>query len=110
MDVEESDAKPVEIDFVVSPDLRTEFANQFVVQHQPEGFFLSFFDLAPPIILGDPEERAAQIERTKSVKAYCKVRLFLTPNDMRKLVGVLTANLENFEMKMARSDIPKEEL
>jgi len=84
-------------------DLRPQFANQFVSQlggkvggsNLPEGIFLTFGVVAPPIIVGDPEE---QLQRLKGVvKVQPVVKLLLTREHLGELLQLLETTARQFD-------------
>ena len=81
------------------PDnLQSYFVSNLVVQHQPDSFILSFFEVWPPAILGDTEdEKAEAIEAIDHVDAKCVARLVLTPTKMKEFLDVMMGNWEKYE-------------
>jgi hypothetical protein len=96
--------KKLSINWVYSPDIATRFANNFVVQHDSEQFFLSFFDIWMPMIVGETdEEKQVQLNAMEKVDAKCVARIVMSPEKMRELVEVMILNLENYEQKLSMS-------
>jgi hypothetical protein len=84
-------------------DLRPQFANQFVTQvggkvggsNLPEGIFLTFGVVAPPIIVGDHKE---QFERLKGVvEVQPVVKLLLTREHLGELLQLLETAARQFD-------------
>ena len=91
-------AKKIRIERIYPEDLRSHFASNIVVQHQPDAFILSFFEIWPPAILGETDEEKQQaLEAVDRVEAKCVARLVLTPSKMREFVETMTENLLNYE-------------
>ena len=94
--------KQVRIDRIYPADLQSHFVSNIVVQHQPDVFILSFFEMWPPAVLGDTEEeRLKAIDAVDHVEAKCVARLAVTPAKMRQFVEALTDNLQHYEKLMA---------
>jgi len=100
-DKEKIVAKKVRIERIYPEDLQSHFVSNIVVQHQPDVFILSFFEVWPPAILGDTdEEKQHALEAVDQVEAKCVARLVLTPSKMREFVETTTENLQNYERLM----------
>jgi len=75
-------------------DLATVFANHFVVQHDNSVFRLMFFEVHPPLILGDEEDKKKAIEQLKSIEARCVARIIIPAEQMPKVVEALVSNIQ----------------
>lgn len=73
------------------------YANNLVVQHNKDSFFLSFYEARPPIISGSPEEREQKTLDLKSVKAECVARIVVPAERMEEFVRVLQDNIQRRE-------------
>lgn len=94
-------AKKVRIERTYPEDLQSHFVSNVVVQHQPDVFILSFFEVWPPTILGDTDkEKQKALEAVDRVEAKCVARLVLTPSKMREFVETMAENLQNYETMM----------
>jgi len=100
--------KKVRINRKYPEDLQSYFASHFVVQHRPEYFILSFFELWPPAIIGDAQERQEALDALDMVDAKCVARFVITPGKMRELIDALNENLNNYE-EMVKMLIAMEE-
>jgi len=107
----EAISKKVKIERVYPDDLRSHFVSSILVQHQPDFFILSFFELWPPAILGESnEEEKAALEAVDHVDAKCVARLVVTPDKMRDFVEAMSRNLANYEAMMRlRLDLNQDE-
>lgn len=101
----ESDAiKSIPLVRVFPEELRTYFVDNIVVQHQPDRFVVSFFEVFPPPILGDSEEeRRAAMEAMSTVEAKCVARLVITPSRMEEFVSVINENLDRYRKMLHRT-------
>lgn len=101
---ENSSIKRLSINWVYPPDITTRFANNFVVQNDSEQFFLSFFDIWMPMIIGETdEEKQSHLNAMEKVDAKCVARIVMSPEKMRELVEVMILNLQNYEQKLSMS-------
>lgn len=90
--------KLVRLNYIYPENLQTNFVSSLVVQHQPEHFTLSFFEVFPPPILGDtPEEKENLLKSIEQLNAKCVSRIIVTPGKMKEILAVMTENLKNYE-------------
>jgi hypothetical protein len=81
------------------------FANQFLVQFQPDGsFVLGIGQATAPPLMGTPEEVAQQVAQIEFVPVKTLMRVAMTEAKMRELVAALEANLRNFEQTAQQFD------
>lgn len=94
----EGGAISVPLVWVGAEDLPVQFLNQFIGVVQPNEIFLMLGSLMPPPIMGETvEERKAQAERVPFVPIKPIVRLGLTPERLKELIGVLQQTMDNYE-------------
>jgi hypothetical protein len=72
----------------------------FTAQAQPEAITLSFFEVWPPVILGDSAEKEARLAAVDHVEAKCVARLVVTPSKMKEIAEVMAESLHNYEQLM----------
>ena len=70
------------------------FANQMIVQADENDFHLSFFEIVPPLIVGDEAEQRKQAESLGGVTARCVVRVVINADRMQKFVDAMQGSLE----------------
>ncbi len=81
------------------------FANQFLIQFQPDGsFVLGVGQANAPPLLGTPEEIVEQAADITFVPVRTLLRCALTEAKLREVVQMLSANLEKFERARTESD------
>jgi hypothetical protein len=98
---------------VYPDDLDSHFVSNVVVQHQPDHFIISFFEVWPPPILGKTaEERQEALDAIQEVEAKCVARLVVTPTRMRELIDTLSENWDTYQraVTLSPSAEPEEEL
>jgi len=99
---EGASVKQVPLKRTYPADLRTHFVANVVIQHQPDHFILSFFEVLPPPILGATElEKQAVFEQIDSVEARCVARIVVTPNRMKAIIRALSENYADYERLVA---------
>jgi len=73
------------------------FANQFAIQHFQNEFIITIGQIAPPILVGSPEERREQAKNVGYIPVTIVGRFSLTKERIRELIGALQENLSNYE-------------
>lgn len=95
----EPEGRQVRIVWETDGDAPAPYANQFIAQHQPGEFFLSFGQLVPPALLGDDEDKMRQLDELSYVPVRLLGRIAVTRAGMERLVALLTENLKNHDDK-----------
>ncbi|MGE0884361.1 MAG: DUF3467 domain-containing protein [Blastocatellales bacterium] len=108
---EKTSAREIKLQRVFPDNLQSHFVTNMVVQNQPDMFILSFFEVWPPVILGETEEeQQQQIESIGQIEAKCVSRLVVTPQHMKEFLHVMAENLRKYEeMKLNNLDSTQEE-
>ena len=98
--------KTIKSNLIYPENLETKFANQIIVQSQPDYFILSFFEaMLPPIYGETEEERKAQFEKIKAIDSKCVGKFVITPQKINELVDILKAQVKNYnELKESKSE------
>ena len=78
------------------------FANQFLIQHQPDEFVLTVGQLVTPPLLGTDEEKREQLARVSYVPIRAIGRYGLTRRRIEELIAVLQENLERHDAMMEK--------
>ncbi len=94
----------VSVQFHTDPNLPTLYATNFTVQHTDHEFVVSFYEARPPLLLGTPEEVAAQLQKVGAIQANCVARIVVTPGRMTDFVEVLQKNFSRFQKRGAPKD------
>lgn len=89
--------KQLPIRWVIPEGFVSLAATNLVVQHTEHEFVISFFQVPPPILLGEPEEIAKTVEAMKEVEAHLVARIIVASGRMGEFVTVLTQNFERFK-------------
>jgi hypothetical protein len=89
----------IPIEWHFPENVKPHYASNFIVQHTAHEFYLSFFILPPPIILGTAEERQAQAKEIKSARAEAVARVVIAADRLPEFIEALQENLKNFQKK-----------
>lgn len=98
MPKEDAIAKMLRIERTYPEDLLSHYVSNIVVQHDPDVFILSFFEVWPPAVLAESEEaRRKAFNSLECVDAKCVARLVVTPNKMKEFLTIMQTNYRNYE-------------
>ncbi|HEY2839780.1 MAG TPA: hypothetical protein VGJ26_11560 [Pirellulales bacterium] len=87
--------KRFKIERHVPDDLRPVLSNHFVVHHDEGMFRLFFFDITPPLFLGDDiADVKRQAEAIKSLPAKCVAEVVMSSEHMAEVIKVLITNFQ----------------
>ena len=87
------------LDFHVSDSMESRYATNMVVQHSEHEFIIYFFEVLPPLLLGEPGVIKAKLSDIDSIRAECVARIVIAAERMPGFVRVLQENLEHYAAK-----------
>jgi hypothetical protein len=95
MMIKESPSAMIPIEYVFPSDVPTRFANTAIVQsdHGTE-YRISFFEIEPPLALGDQDEQMEQLKRLDKIQARCVARIVLSSGRMPDIVTLFMDQLK----------------
>jgi len=98
-------AKKVRIVHKYPEDLKSNFVSNIIIQHESDHFILAFFEIWPPVILGETdEEKRIAIESLEQIEAKCVARLVVSPTKMREFARAIQENLAIYEKKLIKKE------
>jgi len=99
--VEDADSEGIliPIEYDVPQGLSSRFANYMTIQQDGHEFYLSFFEITPPLALGTPEQRREQLKELGSVKGTCVARIVFSAERMPGIVEVLHEQVEKYKSR-----------
>jgi hypothetical protein len=83
----------IPLEWCVPEELPTHYATNLVIQYTEHEFFITFFELVPPIMLGKTPEEIEQIE---SVRARALTRVAVAPDRLEEFIRVMKDNLAKY--------------
>jgi hypothetical protein len=83
---------PIELDFPAS--LISRYANHFIIRTGEQECTLSFFEVIPPTIVGEPEEVRERVKEIKSVRAECVARIIVAKDAVPSIIEAMQNHLE----------------
>jgi hypothetical protein len=97
---EKTKAVQIPIEWHFPEDLKSQYATNMLVQHGENEFFISFFEVIPPVTLGPPEAQISQLEKIETVKAECIARIIVPAEKLPSIIQALNDNLKNYREKL----------
>ncbi len=82
------------IEWSVPDCIVARYATNMVVQRLENEFLISFFEVRPPIILGEPPEVAEKLKQKKSITANCVAQIIVAAEKMPSLVNALENSIK----------------
>lgn len=70
------------------------FANHLVIQFDKHEFHLLFYELLPPLLMGDERDRTKVLESLTELKAKCVARIVVSRDRMPAFVKVLDEHVK----------------
>lgn len=90
--------KNLKLERTIPKDLTSYFVSDLAIQHDEDRFILSFFEIWPPLIIGESEdERVEQLKKIDSLEVKCVARLVVSPSRMKLFKKAIDDNLKKFE-------------
>jgi presenilin-like A22 family membrane protease len=90
--------------WVLPEDQRVLLANQFLVQEDEGTFFVTMGQVAPPVLLGTPEERYEQARSLGVIPVTVLGRYAVTRANVGRLIGVLEQVASTFDARDSKED------
>lgn len=85
----------IPISWIGYDDVPVVYANQILLQYQPEGgFVIGIGQSTPPALVGSPESMQAQLDDIEFIPVRTLLRAALTEQKMRELIAVFQAGLD----------------
>jgi len=81
------------IEWKVPAGLPLRYASNIVVQHTQDEFVLSFFEVAPPLVLGPDDERLKQL---RAISADCIARIVVSPRKYKEFLEAMRQNWDRY--------------
>ena len=104
-DYEIPEAIPVPLDHLESPGLVTRWVNHMTVQHGPDHFIVSFYEVIPPLLLDEtPEARLERARGIESMPAKCVARVVISARNIDQFLEALVDNRKKHRARFERQD------
>lgn len=77
------------IEWFIPPDIKSVYATNLLIQRGDHEFFISLFELRPPIVIGTPEQQREQAAQLHTARAECVARIIVGRDRLPEFVQVL---------------------
>jgi hypothetical protein len=106
----DTDNKPfnIPINWGSEQEITPRFANQAMINHTDDIFTLMFFDLQPPVFLGNNDEIAVQLSNISEIKPVCVAKLYLPPSFLPSLISTLQDHFSKYQESISESKQERE--
>ena len=92
------------VSWVVPPDAVSLPATNMVVQHDNHEFFLSFFEIVPPLVIGKGEAAKRKLAEMGGVDARFLTRVKISANRFQNFIDALQQNLDSYRKERSAAD------
>lgn len=89
------------IEWHIPDEIQSRYATNVIIQKLENEYRISFFEMLPPIILGDPSETAKKLKQYESIRANCVAQIIIAEN---KMPGLVKAFQDLLERQLSASD------
>lgn len=94
----------IPIEWNVPDDIVARYASNMTVQRMENEYLISFFEVKPPIILGEPTEIESKLKTFKTMRANCVAQIIISKEKMPSIISALETN-----WKLNTEETPTEE-
>ena len=75
----------------------TRHVTHTVVQHTENEFYIYFYEVRPPILLGSNDKIKTTLEDIKYPPTECVARVVMQPNKIKELIRLLQENFNKYQ-------------
>ena len=94
----------IPLEWYVPEELPTHYTTNLIIQHTEHEFFITFFELVPPITLGKTPE---EIEQVESVRARALTRVAISPGRLESFIRAMQDNLVKYHSSIGKGATEK---
>lgn len=84
----------IPLDWYIPDDMIARYATNMVVQQLENEFLISFFEVKPPIIFGEPGHIQEQLDEMPSIRANCVAQIIVSKQKLPTIIKAMEANLK----------------
>jgi hypothetical protein len=79
----------LEVDWQLPPETVAQYATNFLIQAGEKEFFLYFFQVRPPLVVGTPEQQRTQLSELNLIPAQCIASIIISKERMPEFVQIM---------------------
>jgi hypothetical protein len=84
------------IEWIIDENTPSGYATNLIIQHTNHEFIISFFEMKPPLLVGEADEQRNQAKMIGSIKARCISQITINAERMPQFLEALNTNYEQF--------------
>jgi hypothetical protein len=92
------------LDWQVPDSIITRHATNIVIQRGENELIISFFEVSPPILIGEPKDIEAKLAEIKSIPAICVSRIVVSNDRMKGFTEAFQVALDAIKTNNGVSD------
>jgi hypothetical protein len=77
------------IRWMIPESITPQYATNFVVQRMQHEYLISFFQLLPPLLIGDPEQVLEMLKQNSTLEAKCIFQVMIAEDRLSELTALL---------------------
>jgi hypothetical protein len=85
----------IPIEWYFPDDLAGVPASHALLQHDDDEYHISFFEIPPPIVLGNSKQRADQLKAIDKVRATCRARIVMSEQHFKAFAEAVAKQVSN---------------
>ncbi len=87
--------KEIPLEWVVPEGLVSRYASHVVVQKTDSNFLISFFEVKPPLIIGDADEISLSLSKIDKIPAKCVAQVYMSNEQIKAFYDLLHKMLDS---------------
>jgi hypothetical protein len=87
--------KEIPIEWVVPEDVIARYASNVVVQKTESNYLISFFEIQPPLIIGDAESINLNLSKIVRIPAKCVAQIYMSNEQIKAFYDLLHKLLDS---------------
>lgn len=93
------------IEWHIPEGLVARYATNMVVQRSENEFYISFFEIKPPLFLGTPEEISQQASQLNAVRATCIAQVIVAADNMPSFIETLQTTFQKLKSDKTTEEV-----
>ena len=94
----------IPLNWHIPDEIISRYATNMTVQQGENEFIISFFEVIPPIILGDPEARAKKFMELEEINAECVARVIIAADKLPSFIEAMQSNINTYKARVSSEE------
>ncbi|GAA5342560.1 MAG: hypothetical protein canaca05_00530 [Anaerolineaceae bacterium] len=87
--------KEIQIEWVIPEGVIARYASNVVVQKTESNYLISFFEIQPPLIIGNVEEINLNLSKIEKIEAKCVAQVYMSNEQIKAFYDLLHKMLDS---------------